>query len=44
VDPEGNATSQAQLRAYWLVMQYASELARRNPADYEHFHSLLHQA
>jgi hypothetical protein len=44
VDPEGNATSQAQLRAYWLIMQYASELARRDPADYEHFQSLLRQA
>jgi Phage protein len=44
VDPEGNATSQAQLRAYWLIMQYAAELARRNPADYDHFQSLLRQA
>jgi hypothetical protein len=42
--PRGNATSQAQLRAYWLIMQYASELARRNPADYKHFQSLLRQA
>jgi hypothetical protein len=44
IDPEGNATSQAQLRAYWLIMQYAAELARRDPADYEHFRSLLRQA
>jgi hypothetical protein len=44
VDPEGNETTQAQLRAYWLIMQYASELARRDPDAYEHFQSLLRQA
>ena len=44
VDPDGNATSQAQLRAYWLIMQYAAELARRDPADYQHFQSLLRKA
>lgn len=28
VDPDGNATTQGQLRAYWFVMQLARELAR----------------
>lgn len=44
IDPEGNSTTQAQLRAYWLIMQYAAELARRDPQAYEHFQSLLRQA
>ena len=44
IDPEGNSTTQAQLRSYWLIIQYAAELARRNPDDYEHFQSLLRQA
>jgi hypothetical protein len=39
-----NATSHAQLRAYWLIMQCAAELARRDPADYDHFQSLLRRA
>ena len=28
VDPDGNVTTRAQLMAYWIVMQYAAELAR----------------
>jgi hypothetical protein len=24
----------------WLIMQHAAELARRDPADYEHFSDL----
>jgi hypothetical protein len=44
IDPEGNSTSQAQLRAYWIVMQYAAELARRDPVDYDVFQSLLRRA
>ena len=28
VDPDGNETSQGQLRAYWMVVQLAHELAR----------------
>ena len=44
VDPEGNETTQAQLRAYWLIMQYAADLARRDPRSYEHFQALLRQA
>jgi hypothetical protein len=44
VDPDGNATTQAQLRAYWLIMQLAAELSRRDPVTYESFHSLLRQA
>jgi hypothetical protein len=44
VDPDGNATSQRQLRAYWLIVQYASELSKRDPVEYERFHALLRQA
>jgi len=44
VDPDGNATSQTQLRAYWLIVQYASELSKRDPIEYERFQSLLAQA
>jgi hypothetical protein len=44
IDPEGNSTTQAQLRAYWIVMQYAAELARRDPADYDLFQTLLRRA
>jgi hypothetical protein len=44
VDRDGNATSQAQLRAYWLIMQYAAELAKRGPAEQERFYTLLRQA
>jgi hypothetical protein len=28
VDPDGNCTSAAQLGGYWLIMQYAAEVAR----------------
>ena len=28
VDPDGNETTQGQLRAYWMVVQLARELAR----------------
>ena len=28
VDPDGNVTTRPQLLAYWVVMQYAAELAR----------------
>lgn len=41
VDPDGNVTTQAQLRAYWLVMQLAAELANRNPDDRARFLELL---
>lgn len=44
VDPDGNATTQAQLRAYWLIMQYAAELAKRDPAEQDRFYALLRQA
>jgi hypothetical protein len=44
VDPDGNATSQIQLRAYWLIVQYAAELSKRDPIEYERFQSLLRQA
>jgi hypothetical protein len=44
VDPDGNVTSQAQLRAYWIIMQRAAELARRDPISYERFYSILRLA
>jgi hypothetical protein len=28
VDPDGNVTTRGQLTAYWIIMQYAAELAR----------------
>lgn len=31
VDPEGNATTLPQLRGYYLLLQYAAELAARDP-------------
>lgn len=40
VDPEGNATTQAQLRAYFLIYQFCSELARRDDATLETFERL----
>ena len=33
VDPEGNRTTQAQLRAYWMIVQLARELAREAGRD-----------
>jgi hypothetical protein len=44
VDPEGNATTQGQLRAYSLVMQFAAALARRSPEDQNAFYELLRRA
>jgi len=42
VDPEGSATTRAQLHGYWLIMQYARDLAReRGPEGLEHFNKLL---
>jgi hypothetical protein len=28
IDPDGNLTTPSQLAAYWIIMQYAAELAR----------------
>jgi hypothetical protein len=28
VDPDGNFTTRGQLTAYWIIMQYAAQLAR----------------
>jgi hypothetical protein len=28
IDPDGNVTTREQLAAYWIIMQYAAELAR----------------
>jgi len=44
VDPDGNETTEAQLRGYWIMMQYAAELARRDPQERERFFALLRQA
>ena len=34
VDPDGNVTTCAQLTGYWMVMQYAAEIARTVDAPY----------
>jgi len=44
VDPEGNVTAQAQLRAYSFVYQLAAELVREHPAARERFHRFLREA
>lgn len=42
VDPDGNETTRAQLHGYWLIMQYAREIAReRGPDAYAEFVKLL---
>lgn len=44
VDPEGNQTTQGQLRAYGLVMQLAADLARRDPEAHERYRAILKSA
>jgi hypothetical protein len=42
VDPDGKATTHAQLQGYWLIMQFAAELAREaGPSAHLEFHRLL---
>lgn len=42
VDPEGAETTRKQLHGYWLIMQYARELAaERGPDALEDFRRLL---
>ena len=43
-DPEGNATTARQLRNYCLMMQFAHELARRDPDNRERFEAILRRA
>lgn len=40
-DPEGNETSQAQLRAYYLVYQLCQELRRHDPAAVAEFERIM---
>lgn len=46
VDPDGNVTTRAQLTAYWIIMQYAAELARddRETSAAEGLRALLRRA
>jgi hypothetical protein len=44
VDPDGNETGRSQLFGYFLVLQWASELASRDPATLEHYHQILRRA
>jgi hypothetical protein len=45
VDPDGNVTTSGQLAAYWVVMQYAAEIARSNDtADADGLRALLRRA
>lgn len=44
VDPEGNETTQGQLRAYYFVYQLARELGKRDPAALERLSQLMASA
>ena len=46
IDPEGNRTTRAQLRGWYLILQFAADLARRSsdPADRQHYWELLRNA
>ena len=44
ISPEGEETTQTQLRGYFLIMQFARELASKDPSSYEEFHKLLKMA
>jgi hypothetical protein len=44
IDPEGNATTQGQLRAYSMVYQLAAELVRRHPDVRERFDAIFREA
>lgn len=44
VSPEGQETTLAQLNSYWLIIQYARELAYRDPESRDEFHRLLRSA
>jgi hypothetical protein len=44
VSPEGRESTQGQLRAYWLVMQFAQELASKSRKTLDEFYDLLRSA
>jgi hypothetical protein len=46
VDPDGNVTTRPQLLAYWVIMQYASALARdeREAPEADGIRALLRRA
>lgn len=44
VDPEGNVTTQGQLRAYSMVYQLAAELVHRHPDVRERFDAIFREA
>jgi hypothetical protein len=44
VDPDGNETTRRQLVAYWIVVQFARELASRDPETRKEFWELLKRA
>ncbi len=41
VDPDGNATTLPQLRGYYLLLQYAGELASQHPATQRQWWELM---
>lgn len=41
VDPQGSGVTPAQLEGYIIVMQFAAEMAKRNPEDRAQFYALL---
>lgn len=44
VDPDGNETTQGQLRAYWLILQLTRELASNDSKALEEFRRILRSA
>ena len=44
LDPDGNETTQGQLRAYWLILQLARELAANDSKALEEFRRILRSA
>ena len=45
VDPEGNETSQGQLRSYFMVLQWVAAVASRDlPETLQQYYDLLRRA
>jgi len=44
VDPEGHEFDPRQLRAHWLIVQLARDLASKDPRDLEEYQRILRSA
>jgi hypothetical protein len=44
VDPEGREFNAGQLRAHWLIVQLARDLASKDSRDLEEYNSILRRA